>query len=236
MGMMKTSIRTYLGLIAVFIASFGCAYLLPINQVFKSIAATPAIAALVAVIYQILKDQAAFERQDYLQRQQQIFNLGATSHMANTAFDKHVEFCEKYMSEVHQMVTDLVGHGPSEQRIDGHLASLMELKKQYAAWVPKDVALQLEPFEDAISEMSALCGLGTRLRGETDENRAETIKAMYGIFHTVLGIEDREVTEQNRHITVEEVKERIRSILGINELTKMRKMIVSGAIKFLEDV
>jgi len=66
----------------VFIASFGCAYLLPINQVFKSIATTPAIAALVAVIYQILKDQAAFERQDYLQRQQQIFNLGATSHMA----------------------------------------------------------------------------------------------------------------------------------------------------------
>ena len=51
MGMMKTSIRTHLGLMAEFIASFGCVYLLPINQFFKSIATTPAIAALVAVIY-----------------------------------------------------------------------------------------------------------------------------------------------------------------------------------------
>lgn len=50
-GMTKTSIRTHLGLMAVFIASFGCVYLLPINQLFKSIATTPAIAALVAVIY-----------------------------------------------------------------------------------------------------------------------------------------------------------------------------------------
>ena len=49
-GMMKTSIRTYLGLMAVFIASFGCVYLLPINQVFKSISTTPAIAVSVAVI------------------------------------------------------------------------------------------------------------------------------------------------------------------------------------------
>ena len=227
--MMKTSIRTYFGLIAVFIASFGCAYLLPINQIFKSIATTPAIAALVAVIYQILKDQAAFERQDYLQRQQQIFNLSTASHMANTVFDKHVEFCEKYMSEVHQMLTDLVRHGPSGPIVDGHLAKFTELRKQYAAWVPKDVALQLDPFEDAINEMSAFSGLGAGLRGE------EATKAMYSIFHTILGIEDREVTEQNRDITVEEVQERIRSILGINELTKMRKMVVSGAIKSLED-
>ena len=51
MGTMKTSITPYLGLMAVFIAAFGYVYLLPINQVFKSITTTPAIAALVAVIY-----------------------------------------------------------------------------------------------------------------------------------------------------------------------------------------
>lgn len=81
MIMKKICLKTYLGLLAVFIGSFGCAYFLPINEAFKGIATTPAIGALLVAIYQILKDQAAFERQDYLQRQQQIFNLGATSQL-----------------------------------------------------------------------------------------------------------------------------------------------------------
>jgi len=235
MGFIKNSIRTYISLAAVFIASFGCAYFLPINEVFKSIATTPAIAALVAAIYQILKDRAAFERQDYLQRQQQIFNLGATSHMANVAFDKHAEFCEKYMSEVHQTVTDLVKRGPNAEEADKHLANLIELKRQYAAWVPKDIALQLEPFEDAISEMSAFSHLANNLRGGATADRAEAIKAMNDIYHSVLEVTNKKVTEENKDIAIEEVKERIRAILEINELTKMRKMIISGAIKFLED-
>ena len=33
---------------------------------------------------------------------QQLFDLGVTSHMANVAFDKHVEFSEKYISTMQE--------------------------------------------------------------------------------------------------------------------------------------
>jgi hypothetical protein len=235
MRMTKISMRTYILLTVVFIASFGCAYFLPINDVLKNIATAPAIAALVVAIYQILKDQAAFERQDYLQRQQQIFNLGATSHMANVAFDKDAEFCEKYMSEVHETVTDLIVYGADAEKSDRHFTSLIDLKKEYAAWVPKDVALQLEPFEESIREMSAHSHLANDLSGQPTEGRRTAITAMNDIRRRLLGPQAAEIAEQNEAVTAEDVKECIRSILGINELTKLRKMLVSGAIKFLED-
>jgi hypothetical protein len=231
----RISIGTYIGLTVVFIASLGCAYFLPMNEILRNIATAPAVAALVAAIYQLLRDQASFERQDYLQRQQQIFNLGTTSHMANVAFDKHAEFCEKYMKEVHETVGDLFRLGPKSQKVNDHLTSLIELKKQHAAWVPKEIALQLEPFEYAIRDMSMQAELAKDFQNEPGDSRIKAIKAMYAIFHSVLNIEDKEITEKNEQIAVEEVKEKIRSILGINELTKMRKMLVSGAIRFLED-
>ena len=127
MILMKYSRGIYIGLAVVFFASFAAAYLLPIGQLLKTIMATPAAVALVAAVYQILKDQAEFERITFLQRQQQIFNLGATSHMANLAFDKHAEFCEKYMSEVHQIVTDLRVRSSNADAINEHFMNLREL-------------------------------------------------------------------------------------------------------------
>ncbi len=40
------------------------------------------------------------EMQSKLQHEQQVFNLGAMSHMAGTVFDKHVQFSELYIEKV----------------------------------------------------------------------------------------------------------------------------------------
>lgn len=212
---------------------------MPVDKLFKGIASTPAIAALLGALFQLFRDQAEFEKKKYLQQQEQIFNLGATSHMANIAFDKHVEFCEKYMKEVHQTISTLFAHGPSE-KVDLHLGNLIEIKREYAAWISDEIASQLEPFEKALNEVGALSGLSNSLGksnslGEEDQQaRKNAIKKMYQIFREILNLKkDPEIVE-NSEIAVEIVKKKVRSILGVEELTKLRKILINRALAFIE--
>src|SRR5437762_1785859 len=101
---MKHRPSVYLVLLLVFLGSALITAAVPAYSVFQAISAVPALGALFAALFQVFRDQAAFERQLLLQQQQQAFNLGAASHMASKAFDKHSEFCEKYMAEVHLTV------------------------------------------------------------------------------------------------------------------------------------
>jgi hypothetical protein len=45
---------------------------------------------------------------------------------------------------------------------------------------------------------------------------------------------DKNLNAEHREVAAEEQKERIRAILGIEELTKMRRMLVKEALSFLE--
>jgi hypothetical protein len=232
---MKQTSKTYLGLGLVFVASVAAALLLPIDAVFKGIASTPAIVALIGALYQILREQAAFEKQRYLQRQEQFFNLGVTSHMANTAFDKHVEFCEKYMKEVHSTVATLFRHGPTKEAFE-NVGHFIELRREYAAWVPRDVGLQLEPFENALSRMSTQMGLADDLigDGQSHDVRVKAIHEAHSIFKKVLQIGKEDPSNENSVVSVEVIKERIRSILGIEELTRIREKLIRQALQLLE--
>lgn len=145
---MKLSIKSYVVLALVFVSSALAALVLPVGDAFKGIIATPGVVALLGVIYQLIRDNAQFERNLFLQQDQQIFNLGMTSHMANVVFDKHVEFCEKYMMEVHETIGTLFREGPSETAMQ-HANNLFKIDREYSAWIPKQIALQLELFESA---------------------------------------------------------------------------------------
>lgn len=122
---MKQTIRTYIGLSIVFALSVVITLLLPVEEVFKGITALPAVGTMIGAVYQIFRDQASFERNKKLQHQQQIFNLATTSHMANMVFDKHVEFCEKYMMEVHETVRTLFREGPTKEA-STHVAKFVD--------------------------------------------------------------------------------------------------------------
>ena len=206
---------------------------MPVDKLFKGIASTPAIAALLGALFQLFRDQAEFEKKKYLQQQEQIFNLGATSHMANITFDKHVEFCEKCMKEVHRTMSKLFSHGPSK-KVDSHLGSLVEIKREYAAWISDEIASQLDPFERALNEIGALSGLSNSLGKEDHKARKKAIKKMYQIFREILNLEkDPEIIESSE-IAVEIVKKKVRSILDVEELTKLRKILINRALTFIE--
>lgn len=231
---MKHTTRTYVALAVVFLLSVAATSLLPIGDAFRDIAATPAVMALIVALWQIFRDQASFEKNQQLQRQQQIFSLGTTSHMANLAFDKHVEFCEKYMYEIHETVNTLFREGPTDKAFE-HVGHFVELQRQYAAWIPKDVAIALDPFVRAVNKIAALSGLETSLGSSDPKGRANAIEEMYKVFYEVMQINDPKNVNGNSDVAIEEVKERVRAILGIEQLTRMRRKLVQQALDSLEN-
>jgi hypothetical protein len=220
----------------VFILSISITLLLPIGELFKSIAAMPAIGVLIGVLYQTARDHIAHEKQIELQKKRQFFDLGATSHMANTVFDKHVEFCEKYMIEVHKTLLALIQKGLTKDAIT-NANKLYGLRQEYSAWVTEEIAIELNKFESAVRSVGTRTGLAESFSNSPSEAE-KGLKARHeaeDLFVKILGEyygNDQTIDDE---LAVEKVKAKIRGILGIEELTKIRKWIVSQAIGMINN-
>ncbi|WP_043764888.1 hypothetical protein [Algiphilus aromaticivorans] len=231
---MNIPIHARLG--AVFTVSILSVWLLPAAEWVKGMLAVPGVGALVGALLQISRDAAAFERQKYLQRDQQIFTLGAGSHMSTVAFDKHVAFCEAYMKEVHETIGTLFREGPTDKGM--HCAQkLFELKRDYAAWVTKAMALKLEPFENAIHQIGVQTHLVNALRGEDQQARSKAIDESYALFRNILGLGKMKETDPDhkQELAIENVKEQVRAILGINELVDIRTFIIQRSAAYARE-
>lgn len=218
----------WLILILITSISLGVTFFAPINEIYKGIAVLPSVGALFAALFQLLRDSAAYERSIKLQEEQQLFNLGATSHMANTVFDKHVEFCEKYLSEVHQLVITLTKEGPTKNALD-HAGNLYTLRIEYTAWITPEIEDRLLPFEKAVRKIGANAGLADSLRGEEDRQgvRSKALKDMYDIFSSLMDFQDVDVVDEEATIKV--IKNRVREILQVSDLVKVREYLVTKA-------
>jgi hypothetical protein len=112
---LTSALRTYTLLGGVLVASGLAIVLLPVAEVVRGMFAVPGVLALLGMLFQISRDSVAFERTRQLQLDEQIFALGASPHMSTVAFDKHVQFCESYMSEVHETVGTLFREWPTAE-------------------------------------------------------------------------------------------------------------------------
>jgi hypothetical protein len=223
----------YLSLTVVFVSSIAAASLAPVTEFISGMIVLPGIGALIGALFQIARDSAAFEKQKHLQTDQQVFSLGASSHMSTVAFDKHVAFCEAYLSEVHETIGVLFREGPTEKAMEcAH--KLFALKREYAAWVPKSVALKLEPFENAINGIGVKTHLVNALRGTRDDARSKAIDESYDVFANVMGMEklNEDAPDHKKELAVENVKESVREVLGINELFEIRSFIIKRSAEF----
>jgi len=226
--------KTYIVSGIVFILSISITLLLPIGELFKGLAAMPAISVLIGVLYQTARDHIAHEKQIELQKKRQLFDLGATSHMANTAFDKHVEFCEKYMIEVHKTLLALIQKGPTSDAV-AEANKLYSLRQEYSAWVTEEIAIELDKFETAVRSVGARSGLAQSLSNSPSEakNGLKARQEAKDLFAKILGEYYGNGQTIDNDIGVEKVKAKIRGVLGIEELTRIRKWIVSQAIEMI---
>ena len=227
---MKHDPKTYSILLAVLVLSFGGAWIIPAEDVLKAVIVSPGVVALLSALFQLLRDQAAHEKQLEIQNNQFKFTLGAASHMANTAFDKHVRFCEKYMAEIHSFVITLFREGDTPEALK-HAGNLYELRLKYAVWLTDNINEQLEKFESAIRKLGANAQFVKSTTGSARyaEQRTIVIEKSHKLFIEILGLDETE--ELNEEYTVEAVKKKVRAILGVEELTKLREHLVSEAHK-----
>lgn len=228
---MPTKPKTYLYLGGVFILSLSLSLWLPLDETFKGMAYTPAIGALFAAIFQLLRDHAAYEKQLELLQKQQFFSLGITSHMAEVAFDKHVEFCEKYIAEVHKTILTFIREGPTEKGQD-HGRNLTGIRIEYDTWITEDITNSLKHFEDAVFRIGSQTHLAKQTSrsavGQTAYEKADAL------WDDVLGNLLDKSKKPDENIAVESVKKKIRDILGIEKLTQLRGVLISKAIESME--
>jgi hypothetical protein len=222
--------RIYLSITLVFVLSVAMFKFLPSSEVIQTYAALPIVGSLVAALLQIVRDQADHSRQLLIQDSQNRFLLGATSHMADVAFDKHVQFCEEYLTEAHSAVHTLFREGPSPEVLK-HSPKLYSLQQKYMLWLTPKIEADLEIFEAALRKIGATAGYLQNAIAAQD--RQEKIDTMYKTFADVLGArwmgsewEGKKLTEE---LAISTVIRNLRNIHGTEELTAIRTALMVKA-------
>ncbi len=225
--------KRYIYLIIFTFAAFILAFSFPVSNFMKGIYGTPGLLGLIGILYQIVRDQSKHEKMEYLQKQQLIFNIGSASHMANVAFDKHVEFCEEYLVKVHEAMRALWKNGATEEA--GYFGNeLYAIRLKHSAWLTEEIGRLLFPFEQGLIELGSNKGFINHARAveEFHEKRSEVIQKVNENFNKILGIDVNQGLDAE--IAIDSVIKKIREILGIEELVCLRKKLISEAIKGIE--
>ena len=82
-----------------------------------------------------------------LTEMQNAFSIGATSHIANVLFDKHIEFCQEYLEGISKALPQLIEGGPTAE-LDPQ--GFVETRHRYALWLTPDIEIKLDRFEESI--------------------------------------------------------------------------------------
>jgi hypothetical protein len=145
-----------------------------LGDIARAVFAVPAAVAMIGAIVQLLRDQVAHDRTLAIQATQNSFAIGATSHMASVAFDKHVEFSEEYVAEMFNTLKTLFREGPTDQALP-HAARLYEIRQKWALWLTPAIEANLDKFEAAIRKIGAdahfVCSRSRTSRPLADDSR-----------------------------------------------------------------
>jgi hypothetical protein len=219
----------YAGLGIVFVASGAAAWFLPVSETFKGIAAIPGIAAMCSALMQLWREERAHERAQELLFRQQDFALAAASHMADTAYDKHVAFCEAYIARTNQGLGELMRDGPSKGawKMAG---DLMDIRIRHATWLTTEIEAELIPFEAALGKIGASeMVLPTVPVGE---RRSQLVSEIYDAFSIVIGAK-LPATDDQKAITTAKIIDHLRDVLGTKALTTLRQATTRVALRRL---
>lgn len=222
------SIWPYVVLAAVFVACTSAAYVLPATNILAAVTGNVGVLALVGALFQLFRDQAAHEKSIALTRDDQQFQVGVTSHMANVVFDKHVVFCEEYMAKVRETVETLIRNHATLESV-GHANALYATRLKHAAWVTTDMSARLSGFEDAVRRIGAMANFveTTRESPQYAEQRAKAIEFVYAEFQRILPQHFGQPMVDG--VSSESIEGRVREMLGIEALVDLRQKMVLRA-------
>jgi hypothetical protein len=196
-----------------------------------AVAGNVGLVGLIGVLFQLLRDEAAHQKEVLLQHDDQLFQVGATSHMANTVFDKHVRFSEEYVAEVQRTVDTLFKQGPHEKALE-HASNLQEVRREHATWVTQAMSNKLMEFEQEVR----IIGAKAHFVEVTTGNAAQAVQRSAAIDDLETRMEkllpeffNKTFVEGGNSPT--QTVERVRGMLGVNELVELRTKLIVRAHK-----
>ncbi len=191
----------------------------------KIIATTPGLAAVSGVLFQLLRDTMTHERQLIVRYREELFETGCASHMAKVTFDKHVTFCEEYTNKASEILRALWAEGPSSMCL-GYSQELNDIRVKHVLWITPDTAKQLRQFESVLAKIGADSFILTDI--PVGDKRSAVTQKMYENWADLIGEKkfgaERVIDEQS----VLDMIAWLQGVLGIMELTTLRKSILTG--------
>jgi hypothetical protein len=97
--------------------------------------------------------ELAHQRSVLLAEMQNAFSMGATSHMACVAFDKHIGFCEEYIDATSKTLQTLIQQGATERPMD--VADFFRIRQKWALWLTDDIETVLDRFEYLVTKIAS---------------------------------------------------------------------------------
>jgi len=239
---------TYCGLAIICFLGLYIASRPDVVEFVRIAAGTPAIGSLLGALFLLLRDDIAFEREllrDEIAHErttlrdeiayerglktkdsENAFSIGALSHMAEVAFNKHVEFCDEYIKKTIDVIDKLLQSGPDQEAM--RLASgLLAVRQRWVVWLTPEIEHALEPFERAVRKVGTDSWL---LKNSASfDDRHKVVERVYAIYSEVLGIKEFNGGEVSSEKTVQTIVDELRRVLGIKELTELRSRFVRRA-------
>ncbi len=164
------------------------------------------------------------------------FSLGASSHMANIAFDKHVAFCEEYVAEMQKTLSTLFREGPSDLVLT-HAHLLGAIQDKYRLWLTPEIDEYLETYEKKLRKVGAGARLIKMAPAEDYFKAKDRQKIIDDVYKTYTEVTDvpnwhgGAITEEQEKQGTASVINRFRAVLGTSELTCLRKLALEKAIR-----
>lgn len=157
----------------------------------------------------------------------------ASSHMANVAFDKYVEFCEAYKDSAGEGVLILIQHGPTREILP-EVGKLSEIRYKYSLWIPADVDDRLKAFESVWRTIGAFSGLLDRSVGATEAEAGAHSKAVYKEFAKAMGLNEWEGEKLTDEFTVAAIVAGLREVLGTEKINNLRRAVLDQVVSHIE--
>jgi hypothetical protein len=107
--------------------------------------------AIFGALANSLIERKKAQRSRELQEMQNVFSVGANSHMAAVAFDKHIGFCEQYVKEMYKALDTSIQGGGEEEPLDPRRFS--RIRQDWALWLTRDIESKLDQFELTIKQV-----------------------------------------------------------------------------------
>lgn len=227
---MKRSIMIYAALSIVVVIGIVLFFATAHSEILQIITAVPLAGALLAILVQILRDEAAYQKTLIVEQYKHQNAIATSSHMSIVAFDRHVEFCEAYVSGVYGALYTLMRGGPSEGVLSD-AGKLVEIREKYALWVTPSMEDALTPFEQALRDIGANAYLVEAIQTDVRQadQRQKAIDQMYNTFAQVMGFSNWAGQELTEELALRTLVGKVRTVLGVEALTDLRRTSIDKA-------